>query len=141
MNDCCPTANPSTQAPNKYRCPINGREYPRVAITTILHHIKAPWQWPRKQQGYYFCDDPKCDVVYFAEDDSILDTQALRTQVGIKQDSPQATLCYCFGINREVATTDSAAKAFVVQQTKQKSCACAIRNPSGRCCLKDFPKT
>jgi len=28
-----------------------------------------------------------------------------------------------------------------VAKTKQKSCACEIRNPSGKCCLADFPKS
>jgi len=36
--------------------------------------------------------------------------------------------------------TAEAIKAFVVQQTKEKLCACESRNPSGRCCLADFKR-
>jgi hypothetical protein len=28
----------------------------------------------------------------------------------------------------------------VIEQTRLHNCACDVRNPSGRCCLKDFPK-
>jgi len=35
--------------------------------------------------------------------------------------------------------SDKRLKDFVVEQTKADVCACDIRNPSGRCCLKDFP--
>jgi hypothetical protein len=31
-------------------------------------------------------------------------------------------------------------REFVVEQTKLKHCACEVQNPSGKCCLKDFPK-
>ena len=31
-------------------------------------------------------------------------------------------------------------KDFVIKSTKEKTCACTTRNPSGKCCLKDFPK-
>ena len=34
----------------------------------------------------------------------------------------------------------SKTKEFVMAQTKAQNCACEIRNPSGKCCLVDFPK-
>jgi hypothetical protein len=141
MSDCCSSPALTHEPPQKYRCPVNGKEYSGVSANTILHHIKAPWQWQSKEQGYYFCDDPHCDVVYFGQDDSIIDRRALRTVVGIKQATPDAAVCYCFGLNKIDAATNAEAKAFVIEQTKKQACACTIRNPSGKCCLKDFPKS
>jgi len=125
--------------PGRYRCPRNGRDYSQVATTTLLHHLKQPWQWNLGDRHYYFCTDPDCDVVYFANDDSVIEQSDLRTCVGLKDPSGDALICYCFGVNR-LAAADPAIKAFVQQQTRQGSCACRTRNPAGRCCLKDFPK-
>lgn len=140
MSECCATSNNSCQPPRKHRCPVNGKEYSEVSSTTIVHHIKQPWTWENKQQGYYFCDDPECNVVYFGQDDSIINQQDLRTIVGAKQKTQESLVCYCFGVNRQEAATNLAAKAFVINHTKNHTCACETRNPSGKCCLKDFPK-
>ncbi|MDQ6957466.1 MAG: hypothetical protein Q9M21_09760, partial [Mariprofundaceae bacterium] len=53
-------------------------------------------------------------------------------------------LCHCFDISQSdyskalQSKESGAMKAFVIQQTKDKLCACESRNPSGRCCLADF---
>jgi hypothetical protein len=59
--------------------------------------------------------------------------------VGIKEAAADALLCYCYGVTRAVALSDTAARAFVVAQTRRGLCSCETSNPSGRCCLKDFP--
>jgi len=38
------------------------------------------------------------------------------------------------------AATQPDAKSFVIEKTKGHFCECEARNPSGKCCLKDFPK-
>ncbi len=125
----------------KRRCPVNGKEYAAISTTTVKHHIHEPWKWQKKwEQGYYFCSDPECNVVYFGEDDSVIDKSALRTCVGTKERSGQALLCYCFGVTMDEAVGNPDVKAFVIQETRGQTCACEICNPSGRCCLRDFPK-
>ncbi|NOR43489.1 MAG: hypothetical protein GQ572_09145 [Gammaproteobacteria bacterium] len=133
----CNTSSDVTRR-NKFKCPVNGKQYAWVSDKTILLHIKEPWSWDSKKQDYYFCEDPECDVVYFGEDESIITKSAVRTVVGIKEKSDNALICYCFGVTRR-ASTDSQIKSFVIKNTKDHTCACEIRNPSGRCCLKDFP--
>ena len=140
MSDCCSTSGSESHSPRKHRCPVNGKEYGEVSSTTIVHHVKEPWNWKEKDQGYYFCDDPDCDVVYFGQDNSIIDKQNLRTPIGVKQKSDDSLVCYCFGVNRREASSNLKAKAFVVKNTRIHKCACEVRNPSGKCCLKDFPK-
>jgi hypothetical protein len=138
MSQCCSSSNTSQGYPKHYKCPVNGKQYNSVSSTTILHHIKEPWNWSPSKQGYYFCDDPECDVVYFSQDDSIITKSSLRTKVGIKEKTKTSLICYCFGVEKNNATNKKI-KDFVVKNTKEQTCACKTRNPSGRCCLKDFP--
>ena len=137
---CCSSSECADGHPGKWRCPANGREYPEVSARTIVHHIKDAWDWQSTADRYFFCDDPECDVVYFGEDGSTILKSRLRTRVGVKEDSGGAPLCYCFGVRKEDLRRNPAIRDFVLAQTKAGSCSCDTRNPSGRCCLKDFPK-
>ena len=139
MSDCCSSNKANLSFPRKQTCPINGQDYIRVPVKTILHHINEPWNVKLKKQGYYFCADPNCEVVYFGEDGTQIKKFDLRTKVGIKEKDGESIICYCFGVSKSAAKQDLLIKDFVVQQTKQHLCACDARNPSGRCCLKDFP--
>jgi hypothetical protein len=139
MSDCCTKSCSSIHAHDTYRCPVNGKKYQGVSAKTILHHISEPWFWKGGQQNYYFCDDPECDVVYFGRDDSVIKKSELRTIIGIKEKSGTFPICYCFGVSANQAASNPAVKAFVMQKTKEHVCECEIRNPSGKCCLKDFP--
>jgi hypothetical protein len=141
MSKCCPSVNATDNTHKKYRCPVNGQEYSAVSSRTIFHNIARPWLWQAKDQSYYFCDDPECDIVYFGQDDSVLNISCLRTAVGIKERTKNSTLCYCFGVTFDAVISNPEIKNFIVNRTKAEQCACDIRNPSGRCCLKDFPKS
>jgi hypothetical protein len=135
MADCCAVSD----HPNKRRCPVHGGECAEVQVNTISHHIREAWCWESKDQRYYFCDDPACEVVYFGADNSVILKTQLRTTVGAKESMPDALLCYCYGVTRAVARSEPRAREFVVAQTRRGLCSCEISNPSGRCCLKDFP--
>lgn len=139
MSDCCSSTSCSTLRPQKHRCPANGLEYREVSPKTITHHIARPWEWGDRGRAYYFCEDPDCDVVYFSDDDQVILQSRLRTEVGKKSCSEDALICYCFGVSRAEAKETPSIKDYVVEQTKQKLCSCDTSNPSGRCCLKDFP--
>jgi len=140
MSDCCFTNKESENHPKRHVCPKNGKSCLEVSYETVLHHIRNPWEMVLTEQVYYFCDDPVCDVVYFGIDNSTIKKDQLRTQVGIKETAEDTLICYCFGVTKAEAQTNERAKAFVIEQTKNSSCSCATYNPSGRCCLKDFPK-
>lgn len=129
----------SVEQPSRtHFCPVNGKEYKSVATKTILHHISAPWEWVEKNQGYYFCDDPNCDVVYFGEDNSVIKKTEIRTAVGIKENKSDALTCYCFGVSHLEVQQSPSIRDFIVSKTKAGMCSCDTSNPSGRCCLKDF---
>lgn len=141
MSNCCHSECVAQSPSRTHVCPVNGQEYKSIALKTVLHHIKSPWDWSEKGQGYYFCDDPDCDVVYFGEDDSVITRSEIRTVVGIKECKPDALTCYCFGVSNLEAQQHPAIRDFIVDKTKSGLCSCDTSNPSGRCCLKDFPGT
>ncbi|MDQ7049086.1 MAG: hypothetical protein Q9M92_05900 [Enterobacterales bacterium] len=142
MADCCASNQSSLKGdpkiPKKYTCPVNAKSYLSVALKTIYQHLNKPWNFSLNAQNYYFCEDPNCEVVYFGLDNSLITQKELRTKVGIKDQSDDSILCYCFDVTRKDYAQDANLKQFVVQKTKSKQCACDIRNPSGKCCLKNF---
>ena len=142
MSDCCSSDTCITTITNgiyKHRCPVNKLSYKRVSTRTVLHHVKQPWGLEEANKTFYFCDDPECDVVYFSNDDSILTSSELRTEIGIKSTSEDALICYCFGVTK-VQAIQPEIRNYVIEQTRQGICSCDTTNPSGKCCLKDFPK-
>ena len=142
MSDCCSSdtcTTPITIGIDKHRCPVNKQMYKSVPARTVLHHVVQPWELEESNKTYYFCDDPECDVVYYSNDDSIITKSDLRTKVGIKSTSEDALICYCFGVTK-AQSNQAEIKNFVIEQTKQGVCSCDTTNPSGKCCLKDFPK-
>ena len=139
MSSCCSNDKSEKTFPRKQPCPVNQQDYILVSLKTVLHHINNSWQANLKQQGYYFCSDPSCDIVYFGEDGRVIKTSELHTTVSVKNNKPNDPVCYCFGVTRNVAEKNPEIKNFVIQQTKLGNCSCETSNPSGRCCLKDFP--
>jgi hypothetical protein len=139
MNDCCNSGELELR-PKKLACPVNGIKYAEVGVQTVLHHVTHPWSLNLKDQGYYFCHDEKCDVAYFGEDGSTIPKQSLRHLIGVKENNSESLICYCFGVSKAVAYASATVRDYVVAQTKAGTCSCATHNPSGRCCLKDFPK-
>lgn len=140
MSDCCSAHGGDSRYPGKHRCPSNGMEYSEVSARTIAHHIKESWAWTQTASHYFFCDDPECDVVYFGDDGSTIIKSQLRTLVGVKEKKSDSLLCYCFGVSNTEYLRNPSIKDYVIAQTKAALCSCETSNPSGRCCLKDFPK-
>jgi hypothetical protein len=124
----------------KQGCPSCFAAASPVSLQTIKHHVKKPWRWHDGEQDYYFCASQGCDTVYFTLQGTVILQNELRTLVGVKSTADDALICYCFDVSRADATNPEA-KAYVTAQTKTKQCACKTRNPSGRCCLKDFPNS
>lgn len=110
-------------------------------MRTIVHHLTEAWIWQPTANRYFFCDDPACDIAYFGDDGSTILKSQLRTRIGLKDTTDDALLCYCFGVSKRDFQSDPDTRDFVVAQTKAGQCSCDTRNPSGRCCLKDFPQS
>lgn len=141
MSSCCSSSDGKSKGPGKHHCPANDLEYAEVSVRTIDHHIAGSWAWTPKAEHYFFCADPECDVAYFGDDDSVVLKSQLRTRIGVKERGGDDLLCYCFGVSRADFARDPGIKDFVVAQTKAGLCSCETSNPSGRCCLKDVPRS
>ncbi|MCW8932581.1 MAG: hypothetical protein OQL19_20400 [Gammaproteobacteria bacterium] len=140
MSDCCSSNTDMSSIADKKKCPINKQIYRSVSVQTVIHHVAKPWKLETENKKFYFCDDSDCNVVYFTSDNSVILQDQLRTEIGIKDNSDDALICYCFGITRKEARSPKI-KKYVVEQTRKKLCSCETSNPSGKCCLKDFPKS
>lgn len=140
MSDCCASTCDSKSKTRKFECPACHQVALDVSARTMIQHINEVWHYDFSDEQYYFCRTKNCDVVYFTEGGESLNKADIRIRIGIKEQDDSALICYCFGVSKAVATTNSEAKDFVVKQTKESTCACETANPSGRCCLKDFPK-
>lgn len=141
MSDCCSSSSCDSNYPKKQRCPGNGKEYSEVSARTIAHHIKDAWAWQSSGHRYFFCDDPDCEIVYFSDNGSTILKSQLRTHVGLKELTDNSLLCYCFGVTKADFSANPATRDFAIAQTKAGLCSCDTSNPSGRCCLKDFPRS
>lgn len=139
MSDCCSETGAHKNSPRKHHCPVDGRECRSVHVKTMLHHLREPWKIVLKDQGYYYCSDPDCEVVYFGQDGITFTRSALRTRVDMKEDTAESVVCYCFGVTRREAGLGDAARVFVEKMTSESVCSCETSNPSGRCCLSGFP--
>ncbi len=143
MSSCClpiSTVPAVADTPKKCNCPVCGKTSLSVTANTMRHHLKAPWLWVPKPQGYYFCETTTCEVAYFGENGDTVRTTDIRTMIGVKDLSPQALVCYCYGVTQTHAKSDPTIRNFVIAQTKEGACNCTTRNPSGLCCLKNFSK-
>lgn len=141
MSDCCSSSKASGAHPRKSRCPACGSESAEVSEQTMAHHLKQAWVRSTSDCRHFFCDAPTCEIVYFGLDGSVALKSDVRTAVGAKDASDAGLICYCFGVTRADAREDGRARTYVLAQTAQGKCACETANPSGRCCLKDFPRS
>jgi hypothetical protein len=118
----------------KRHCPRCGSRGHEVSARTIRHHIRQPWLWQATGGRYFHCGNADCDWVYWGEDGAAIPRSSLREDA-----SRDDLLCYCFGVTRGDLSADPAVREFLVSQTREKQCACEVRNPAGRCCLSLLP--
>ena len=138
VNSCCSTdpTKPALKAP----CPSCGKASVLVSKRLVLQHALSPWLVADTGSDYYFCETPTCELIYFDQTGNGYSRASVRTAVGLKETGPGAVVCYCFGVTQALAQSDTRIRQFVIDQTKMGLCACDVRNPSGQCCLKHFPR-
>ncbi|MFT6915751.1 MAG: hypothetical protein ACJAWL_002061 [Motiliproteus sp.] len=147
MDSCCSSSSEKVTAKTRQAasCPCCGISAKRVERVTLMHQVVAPLNQQLPPDDFYFCRSTSCNTVYFSNGGAAIDASQIRAEVGHKSTQPGRVICYCFGISHsrimaEIEKTGTcASRVFVMEQTKLKNCACDIRNPSGKCCLKEFP--
>lgn len=94
--------------------------------------------------SYHYCASEACPLVYYGPDGVEIQRRQVRVPVDAKDPGLDVPLCYCFGYTRrsiaeEIAATGrSGALAAVSRELRAGHCACAVKNPSGRCCIGDI---
>ncbi len=146
MNDCCKNKG-VPEFKKKELCPRCNEAQNITSYQTVLHHLAQPYSHALSEDnGYYFCKNNQCDVVYFDTKGTLFELGDVRGKIGEKDHSPKRQICYCFDVTFDQVEAEieehgfSSIKEFVKSQTKLKNCACEIRNPTGKCCLINFPK-
>jgi hypothetical protein len=122
-------------------CPLTqttGKRVRHVTLEGLLHEAHLPMV---EGHEWYFCGDPKCDVVYFTADGKTLSKDSLKVRVGLKENASPRPLCYCFGhsfedVERAVAATGTSSLADeITEKCRQGLDRCEETNPQGSCCL------
>lgn len=136
MTDSEPTACP--------HCAQTGRKVDASTLGSLLvddaksRLVDAPMR---------FCRTPQCEVVYFAERQTLAFTTAdVKVEVFQKSSSLDCLVCYCFGhsvggIQQEVHETGrSNVPDAIGEKCKAGLDACEVNNPQGSCCLGNVRK-
>jgi len=122
-------------------CPLCGQRGHGVPPETVDAFV--PEAHREESGSFWFCDTPECAVAFYPPGcGAPVFVSELPVPTGVKAPfSDTAPLCHCFGITRgEVvarAASDHPASAEVAERMKSEGCACAIKNPTGQCCLGD----
>lgn len=142
MSSCCSVSEEKTAAPPVMTCPecaSRSKQVETLTVKSLVRHL--PFGMPAVQ--YYFCEAPGCAVVYFPANSGAptFRQSDLLVPVGAKGGSDDGLICYCFGITREdildeiQQTGKSTVSDRIKAEVKAGNCACAVKNPSGKCCL------
>lgn len=139
MQDCC--ATPPTASEGEC-CPISGQKGRRVPWRTVaaLTVVELP-----ARQDFWICLDPECDVVYFGRNGIVITGDALHVEPGFKAGQKNPTVCYCFNVRESDLCGDcpeqrNAVLQMIQDRIREQSCACEVRNPTGKCCLGEVKR-
>ncbi len=136
MADCCA---PKGISKEERRCPSCRGEGAEVGRRTMKHWLKPERLFDIPEERFSFCTSGDCPVVYFSVEGSIYGLEDVRAPLGRDQKNP--FVCYCFAVTEEMiagAVRSERTPPFselIRGEVRDGSCACDVRNPSGRCCL------
>ncbi len=147
MSDGCAVNAKTGTAPAVMACPVSGARSKQVDMLTVSSLVRQlPLGMPNTE--YYFCEAADCDVVYFPFNSQapLFRRADLLVRVGSKETEDPIPVCYCFGFTREdiqkeiTETGDSTVANRISAEVKAGTCACEVKNPSGKCCLGDVTR-
>jgi len=136
----CSCCEPSLETPERAICPVDGSNGVLVNRLTVAAQMRDPV--PPKQE-FWLCRSPDCTVVYFGSAGTTVTLDQVHQIPGFKS-SGRGLVYYCFGIIEsqiveEVRTMGTSSTGdFVQEQVRAGNCVCEVKNPSGKCCLKDL---
>ena len=120
-------------------CRRETRKVPRLTLERLLT-VSARTRLV-EQDGFRFCPDSACDVVYIHPSGSHFTKGDLAVPVFQKDSDPYRLVCYCFEhsvreVEQDAAPDGSSAIAdSITQQCRKHLDRCEETNPQGTCCL------
>jgi hypothetical protein len=144
MSSCCSAEGcevPKDPANGGNACPRCGAVGRPVGHETLLAILKPGLADGLLAVERRFCKTPSCGVLYYGADGHLVEKEAAKVRVGIKETDDPVPLCYCFGFDRadvmhqmaETGTSDIPGR--IAAEVKAGRCSCEVKNPSGQCCL------
>lgn len=147
---CCSSDDgcepPKASATGSDTCPRCGAVGRPVADETIVAILKPGHADGLLAVDRCFCKSGDCPVLYFGADGRLVEKDAAKVRVGVKESDDPVPLCYCFGhdradVRRQLAQSgDSDIPARIAAEVKAGRCSCEVKNPSGTCCLGEVNK-
>ena len=132
-----------TSADSDLLCPScggKGRSVKPVTIESLVS--EAARSRAGRTDGFRFCAEPSCDVVYYhPETAERMYRDDVTVRVGQKETTPPRPVCYCFDhtveeIETEVKETGtSRILDSIAEKCRQGLDRCEETNPQGACCL------
>lgn len=132
-----------TQVRSPPVCPNSATRGRSVSWETVAALTSGPL--PLKT-AYLVCEDPDCDVVYFSVDGCSVVNRSNVRHLPLAKAGLQGQACFCFDhrLTDILDEIDRGRQSRIVESirtaTREKKCACSVRNPTGRCCLGDIKK-
>ncbi|MFW9778414.1 MAG: hypothetical protein ACFFE8_06120 [Candidatus Heimdallarchaeota archaeon] len=127
-------------------CPISGTNGLALRKITMTNHVHPAYWVHLTEEGFYFCSERGCPVVYFNNmTKSYFGRSDLRVAVMQKMEirTEGRPMCYCTGVLEEQILYELLIKKCCdsLQDIKEYTGAnkgkdCKITNPAGRCCGK-----
>ncbi len=134
--DCC--SDPvATSRP--FTCPATGDAGTTVGWRTVAALLAG--SLPERQE-FRLCRDPLCDIVYFGSRGAQIRVADLHVTPGFKRGGD--LVCYCWGVGRSQLQQEvrgagtSSTLDRIAALVKGGACACEVRNPAGKCCLREL---
>lgn len=123
-------------------CPICNEKGSLVQLVTVKSLLLNKFiNLISEKDIYYFCKNPKCEVVYFNKESKLFNKYDLKEKVTQKFEDLDAKTCFCFNVTKGdiVAELKETGDCNVVDVIKAKmkdpGCFCETSNPQGSCCL------
>ena len=103
-----------------------------------------PEYWHLLDDGFYFCSNPDCEVVYF-NGRVVFTVREVKTKVFFKEKGSPRPLCYCKQVTEEDVVEAIRRGARSVEEVEEMTGIgngghCLVTNPSGRCCRQHYVK-
>ena len=124
------------------RCPRCGAAGVEVFRETLAAHVPAA-RLSDLSATAFFCPDAHCTIAYFDLFERFIAADELLHPVYPKD--AEAPMCPCFGLTRDdveadaLEATPTRLRALSVR-SKGPEAQCAVRSPSGRCCMPEVQR-